>query len=71
MSGSKTGLGTVFLAVVLALAIGVPAYAQGSFFSQLSGTVVDADGAAMPGVTITVKNLGTSGHLRLSTPPGA
>ena len=44
MNGSKTGLGTVFLALALIVSIGVPAFAQGSFFSRLSGTVVDSGG---------------------------
>jgi hypothetical protein len=60
MSGSKSALVVrVFLSLMLSLSIGLPAYAQGSFFSTLSGTVVDSGGDPMPGVNVTVKNLGT------------
>ena len=56
MSGSKHGLGSVFLSLMLALSIGLPAFAQGSFFSRLSGTVVDSEGLSIPGATVKVKN---------------
>lgn len=67
MNSSKSGIGGVFLALALILAIGVPAYAQGSIFSRLSGSVVDSGGDAMPGVNITVKNLGTGQVITLVT----
>jgi Carboxypeptidase regulatory-like domain len=48
----------VAFALLLALA-SVPAFAQGSSASSLSGTVVDADGGAIPGATVVVKNNAT------------
>lgn len=66
MSGFKTGLIAV-VAVCLVLGGGSPALAQGSIFSRLSGTVVDTDGAAMPGVNVTVKNLGTGQVITIVT----
>ena len=59
MSGLRTGIGSVFLALALILAIGAPAYAQGSIFSTLSGTVVDAEGLPIPGANVKIKNNGT------------
>src|SRR5215211_4037201 len=35
------------------------AHAQGSFFTSLSGTVVDSSGAIIPGADVKVKNNGT------------
>ena len=35
------------------------AYAQGSFFTSLSGTVADTSGAVIPGANVEVKNNGT------------
>ncbi len=46
------------LALLLAFA-NTPAFAQGSSSSSLSGTVVDADGGAIPGATVIVKNNAT------------
>ena len=65
MSGSKTSLGRVFLALALILAIGAPAFAQGSIFTTLSGTVVDAEGLAIPGANVKVKNNGTGQEIDL------
>ena len=47
--------------VVLAsvLAAGSPAYAQGSFFTSLSGTVVDSSGGVIPGADVKIKNNAT------------
>lgn len=59
MSGSKTRFGTVFLAIALVAAIGAPAFAQGSIFSRLSGTVVDSEGLPIPGASVKVKNNAT------------
>ncbi|MEO8677521.1 MAG: carboxypeptidase-like regulatory domain-containing protein, partial [Vicinamibacterales bacterium] len=39
------------------------ASAQGSFFSSLSGTVVDASGAVIPGATVKVQNNGTGSEV--------
>ncbi len=48
----------VMLALMLAFA-STPAFAQGSSASSLSGAVVDADGGAIPGATVVVKNNAT------------
>ena len=55
----------MFLALALILAIGAPAYAQGSFFSSLSGTVVDAEGLPIPGANVKIKNNGTGAEIDL------
>jgi hypothetical protein len=48
----------VMLALMLALA-STPAFAQATSASSLSGVVLDADGGAIPGATVTVKNNAT------------
>src|SRR3954454_43470 len=48
----------VVLAATLAL-ISTAAFAQGSFFTSLSGTVVDPSGAVIPGATVKIRNNGT------------
>src|SRR4051794_8724697 len=65
MSGSKSGIGSVFLVMALALSISVPAFAQGSIFSRLSGTVVDSEGLPIPGATVKVKNNATGQEIDL------
>jgi len=65
MSGFRTSVGSVFLALALILAIGAPAYAQGSIFTTLSGTVVDAEGLPIPGANVKVKNNGTGQEIDL------
>ena len=35
------------------------AFAQGSFFTSLSGIVVDSSGGVIPGADVKVKNVGT------------
>ncbi len=65
MSGSITGISRVFLALALILAIGAPSYAQGSIFSTLSGTVVDAEGLPIPGANVKIKNNGTGQEIDL------
>ncbi len=55
----------MFLALALILAIGAPAYAQGSIFTTLSGTVVDAEGLPIPGANVKVKNNGTGQEIDL------
>jgi hypothetical protein len=59
--GSISSSVFVSLAVVFAasLAAGSIAYAQGSFFSSLSGVVVDGSGAMIPGADVKVANNGT------------
>src|SRR5262250_1381003 len=41
------------------LAAAPAAHAQGSFFTSLSGTVVDTSGGVIPGADVKVKNNGT------------
>ena len=65
MNGSKTSPGRVFLALALILAIGAPAFAQGSIFTTLSGTVVDSEGLAIPGANVKVKNNATGQEIDL------
>ncbi len=50
---------TRFLLVALLSLSASRAYAQGSFFTSLSGTVTDAQGAVVPGANVIVKNTGT------------
>ena len=46
--------------VAIAVALyGHSAFAQGSFFSSLSGTVVDSSGLVIPGATVKIVNKGT------------
>ena len=49
----------VLLFVVAMLALAPDAFAQGASAAQLSGTVVDASGGALPGVEVTVIHAGT------------
>lgn len=65
MSGSHSGMGRVFLAMALTLAIGATAYAQGSIFSTLSGTVVDSEGLPIPGASVKIRNNGTGQEIDL------
>src|SRR2546425_10919210 len=52
-----------WMAAVVVLATvgagGSVAYAQGSFFTSLSGTVVDPSGAVIPGADVKIKNTAT------------
>ncbi len=47
------------LAAVLMVAVSASAFAQGSFLTSLSGTVVDTSGGVIPGADVKVKNNGT------------
>ena len=50
----------MFLAVILALATGLPAAAQSTAINgTVEGTITDEQGAVLPGVTVTVTNLDT------------
>ena len=45
--------------VAFVLAASGSASAQGSFFSSLSGSVVDYSGGVIPGADVTIRNNGT------------
>src|ERR1700738_872662 len=47
------------LAAALTLAVSAAAHAQGSFFTSLSGTVVDSSGGVIPGANVKIRNNGT------------
>ena len=51
------------LTTIMAL-VSSMAYAQGGVTAAISGTVVDASGAVIPGAEITVKNNATAGACR-------
>jgi Carboxypeptidase regulatory-like domain/TonB-dependent Receptor Plug Domain len=53
------------IVAILALAIGVPLYAQVS--AAISGRVTDPSGAAIPGATVTVKSLETGASRTVTT----
>jgi hypothetical protein len=63
MSGTRLR----FSALVCVFALGVlgstSAFAQGSFFSTLSGTVADSSGAVIPGASVKVRNNGTGAEV--------
>jgi Carboxypeptidase regulatory-like domain len=65
MSGFRNSLGSVCLALALIVAVGSPAFAQGSIFSTLSGTVVDSDGLPIPGANVKIRNNGTGQEIDL------
>jgi hypothetical protein len=47
------------LAVLVCLSASATAFAQGSSTGTISGVAVDADGAVIPGATVTIKNVRT------------
>ena len=53
------------LAIVLSLTVTTSAYAQGSFFTSLSGTVVDSSGGVIPGADVKIKNNGTGAEFNV------
>ncbi|HEX8028778.1 MAG TPA: carboxypeptidase-like regulatory domain-containing protein, partial [Vicinamibacterales bacterium] len=55
----------MFLVFTVALLVGASAYAQGSFFSTLSGTVIDSEGLPIPGANVKVRNNGTGTEINL------
>ena len=58
----------VSTALLFALLLGAPmALAQGSFFTSLSGTVVDTSGAVIPGADVKAKNTGTGAEFNVVT----
>jgi hypothetical protein len=59
---------TVLLAGLLLLtSAAVPAFAQGSARSSLSGVVVDSNGGVVPGATVVIRNNATAVSLQLIT----
>ncbi|MGH9386802.1 MAG: carboxypeptidase regulatory-like domain-containing protein [Vicinamibacterales bacterium] len=63
----KLKLVGLVVAIVLAVYGNSSVFAQGSFFSSLSGTVVDSSGLVIPGATVRVKNKGTGAEVELVT----
>ena len=55
----KPTIARLLSALMLTLAAAAAASAQGSFFTSLSGAVVDAQGGVIPGADVKVKNTGT------------
>src|SRR2546427_13082973 len=49
----------LFMSLVMLGLDSAPAHAQGSFFTSLSGTVVDSPGGVIPGADVKIKNNGT------------
>jgi len=60
---------TLLLLVVVAVLLGVAtdARAQGSFFTSLSGTVVDSQGGVIPGADVKIQNTGTGETVNVVT----
>src|SRR5207237_135904 len=59
MNRSALRLGLVVLLAAVCCATGTSAYAQGATSQTLSGTVVDASGAVIPGADVVAKHAGT------------
>jgi hypothetical protein len=55
----RVRLWSIFSALLLVVFTSAGASAQGSFFTSLSGVVVDSSGAVIPGADVKVKNTGT------------
>src|SRR5262245_30996725 len=55
----KSRLFRTFAAILLTIGVASAAQAQGSFFTSLSGQVVDTSGGVIPGADVKVKNNGT------------
>src|SRR4030095_1335365 len=54
-------------AVALAAVWNAPAFAQGSFFTSLSGTVADSSAAVIPGASVKIRNNGTGQEVNTVT----
>ncbi len=54
---------SIFAALLLVAFTSAGASAQGSFFTSLSGVVVDSSGAVIPGADVKVKNTGTGSEV--------
>ena len=63
MSGMRLRLVALLGVIALGVLGGPSAFAQGSFFSTLSGTVTDTSGAVIPGATVKVHNNGTGSEV--------
>jgi len=50
---------SILAALFLIAVAATGAYAQGSFLTSLSGTVVDSSGGVIPGADVKIKNNGT------------
>ena len=61
----KSRLFKIFAAVLVIVGLASAAHAQGSFFTSLSGTVVDSSGGVIPGADVKVKNNGTGAEFKL------
>jgi hypothetical protein len=59
MRHSVSRLLSAFAVLAALAATSSAAYAQGSFFTSLSGTVVDSSGAVIPGADVKIKNTAT------------
>src|SRR5262245_11648486 len=55
----KSRLFRTFAAILLTIGVASAAQAQGSFFTSLSGQVVDTSGGVIPGADVKVRNNGT------------
>src|SRR5947208_15723030 len=55
------------LAAVLISTVSASAHAQGSFFTSLSGTVIDTSGGVIPGADVKIKNNGTGAEFSAVT----
>ena len=55
----RVRFGWTLVIASLVLGFAASAFAQGSFFTSLSGTVVDSSGGVIPGANVKIKNTGT------------
>jgi len=66
----RTGVRSRVIALIALIIVArgsLPAFAQGSASSSLSGVVVDADGAVVPGATVVIQSNATGVSLQLVT----
>src|SRR5437016_1582484 len=63
----KSRLFKIFAKVLVIVGLASAAHAQGSFFTSLSGTVVDSSGAVIPGADVKIKNNGTGAEFNTVT----